>query len=54
MSDCTVIGDKQLNGSWIVQVSVHDIYDFDIEKLNNINSVKTAIGGAAGTVAALE
>ena len=25
-----------------------------LEKLNNINSVKTAIGGAAGTVAALE
>ena len=50
----TIDGYKNANGSWITRVNVYDVYDFDVEKFENINSFKTAVGGAAGTAAALE
>lgn len=33
---------------------MHDIYDFSVEKFSNITSFRSAIGSAAGTVAAME
>ncbi len=50
----TINGNKNSDGNWITRVTVFDKYDFDIEKLSSIKSFKTAIGGAAGSVAALE
>ncbi|MBP3359758.1 MAG: RHS repeat-associated core domain-containing protein, partial [Clostridia bacterium] len=49
-----LIGNKTETGSWIVNVNVFDIYDFDIEKLKEIDSFKKAIGGIAGSIAAIE
>lgn len=50
----TIDGYKNANGLWTTKVTVYDIYDFDVEKFENIKSFKTAVGGAAGTFAALE
>ena len=50
----TLIGNKNESGEWTVNVKVHDIYDFSVEKFSNITSFRSAIGSAAGTVAAME
>jgi len=50
----TLIGNKELNGVWNVNVNVYDIYDFDREKIEEINSFESAIGSAAGTYAWIE
>ena len=50
----TLEGNMTENGTWITRVTVFDVYDFDVEKFQDIDSFKTAVGGVAGTVAALE
>ena len=50
----TLNGLKKQNDEWTVNVNVFDIYNFDIEKYSEIDSFRTAVGAAAGTVAAFE
>ena len=50
----SLVGNRNKTGKWSVNVNVFDVYDFDREKINSINSLKTAIGSAAGTYAWME
>lgn len=50
----TLVGSKDPSGNWNINVNVFDVYDFDREKISSINSLKTAIGSAAGTYAWME
>ena len=47
------IGNK-IDGRWHANINVYDRYDFDIEKINEINGLTQLVGSAAGTVAALD
>lgn len=50
----TLVGSKDPSGNWNINVNVFDVYDFDREKISSINSLKTAIGSAAGAYAWME
>lgn len=49
----TFTGEKE-GDKWYINVNVNDKYDFAFESFQEINSFKTAIGSAAGSVATIE
>ena len=48
------ISGARTNSTWITKVTVFDVYDFAYENIKDIDSVKTAIGGLAGSIAYFE